>query len=330
VKIYHFDLISPEPLPPKRGVNSVVKNVALSADLRSPLGVRGRINFSIFLKYQHFSSLIIMLFTLFSCTERIEIDPGTDFTRLVVDGSITTEKKTHTVLLTTTAGYFSNLPVPAVSGASVTISDGFVTYKLTEKSPGSYQTTAGISGIPGHLYTLKIKLTTPIGGYSEYSGTSQISPPVVLDSIRLKFNSTWSEKGIWEVKGFFLDHPGTDFYRFLMFKNGTVITDTLSDWYVTDDQFFDGKYLNGTTLAWLQQDKANETLKTGDTVTAEVDVIEKEFADFIRGARFNLSGSNPLFSGPAANVKGNINNGAIGFFSAYSVSRARITVPELH
>jgi hypothetical protein len=272
----------------------------------------------------------ILILTILSCTERIEINPGTDFTRLVVEGTISNEKKVHTVLLTTTADYFSNLPARAVSGASVSISDGDVTYKLTEKSPGSYQTTTGISGIPGHLYMLRIKLTSPIGGYSEYSGASRISPPVVLDSIRLKFNPTWSEKGIWEVKGFFLDRPGTDFYRFLMFKNGTVITDTLSDWYVTDDQFFDGKYLLGTTLAWLQQDKANETVKAGDTITAEVDVIEKEFADFIRGARFNLSGSNPLFSGPPSNVKGNINNGAIGFFEAYSVSRARIVVPVLH
>jgi hypothetical protein len=282
------------------------------------------------MRFKYIIIWVFLVLTMLSCTERIEIDPGTDFTRLVVEGYISTDKKSHTVLLTTTADYFSNLPAPAVSGASVSISDGYVTYKLTEKSPGSYQTAQAIFGIPGHLYTLKIKLTTPIGGYSEYSGTSQISPPVVLDSIRLKFNSTWSEKGIWEVKGFFLDPPGSDFYRFLLFKNGVVITDTLSDWHVTDDQFFNGKYLMGTTLAWLQQDKANESLKTGDTVTAEVNVIGKEFADFIRGARNNLSGSNPIFSGPPSNVKGNINNGAIGFFAAYSVSRARVVVPSFN
>jgi hypothetical protein len=37
-------------------------------------------------------------------------------------------------------------------------------------------------------------------------------------------------------------------------------------------------------------------------------------------------GSNPLFSGPPANVKGNISNGAIGFFAAYTTSRSRIKV----
>jgi len=271
-----------------------------------------------------FAALIL---TFPACTERIEIDPGEGFTRLVVEGSISTDKKIHSVILSTTAGYFSNLPIPHVTGASVSLSDGSTVYKLTESSPGIYQTSPGIAGIPGHIYTLRIKLSSPIGGYSEYSVTSKIFPPVVLDSIQLKFNPTWSEKGIWEVKGFFLDSPGSDYYRFLMFKNGKAVTDTLNDWYVTDDQFFNGKYVLGTTLARLQQDKPDESLKSGDTVTAEVHVIEKEFADFVRNARSNLSGSYPLFSGPLANVKGNISNGAIGFFAAYSVSRARIVVP---
>jgi hypothetical protein len=280
------------------------------------------------MKFKNLFIWAILILTVLSCTERIEIDPGVDFTRLMVEGSFCTDKKIQTVLLSTTAGYFSNQPIPAVTKATVTISDGNVTYKLSEISPGKYQTDTRISGISGHFYTLHIKLAAPIGGYSEYSATSKISPPVVLDSIQLKFNPSWSEKGIWEVKGYFLDSAGPDYYRFLMFKNGIAITDTLSDWYVTDDQFFNGKYLMGSTLAWLQQDKANESLKKGDTVTAEIHVIEKKFADFIRSARSNLSGSNPLFSGPAANVKGNINNGAIGFFAAFSVSRAKIVVPE--
>jgi hypothetical protein len=282
------------------------------------------------MRLKDLSIFTLFVLTVFSCTERIDIDPGEGFTRLVVEGSISTDKKIHSVILSTTAGYFSNLPIPRVTAATVSISDGSAVYKLTESSPGIYQTNPGISGIPGHTYTLRIKLSSPIGGYSEYSGISKIFPPVVLDSIQLKFNPSWAEKGIWEVKGFFLDSPGTDFYRFLMFKNGKAITDTLNDWYVTDDQFFNGKYLLGTTLAWLQQSKEDESLKTGDTVTAEIHVIEKEFADFVRSARSNLSGSNPLFSGPPANVKGNINNGAIGFFAAYSVSRARIVVPVVH
>lgn len=274
--------------------------------------------------------LIISLFLLmaFSCTERIEIDPGEGTERLIVEGSITTEHGNHTVLLSTTAGYFSNQPSPAVSGASVSISDSSTTFSLKENAPGRYQTDSRVYGIPGHVYTLKIRLASPVGGFTEYTAVSELNPPAMLDSVQLKFYPSWSEKGMWEVKGFFRDSPMPDYYRFLIYRNGVLVTDTLNEWHVSDDQFFNGKYLLGITLGWLQQHREDEVLKAGDRVTAEVDAIEKGFSEFIWGARFNLYGSNPLFNGPPANVKGNINNGAIGYFAAYSLSRTTLTVPD--
>jgi hypothetical protein len=281
------------------------------------------------MKHTSVLKLSILLITVFSCTERIEIDPGESYTRLVVEGIISTDRTAQTVILSTTAGYFSNQPVPAVSGALVTLSDGQITYTLKEMSPGRYQTGTAVSGIPGRQYSLYIKLTAPVGGFTEYSATSTMSQKVVLDSIQMKFYPSWSEKGIWEIKGFFLDPPEADFYRFLVSRNGVMITDTLSEWYVTDDQFFNGKYLLGTTIGWLQQHLPDETLKAGDKLTAELDVIDKEFSEFIRSARFNLAGSNPLFSGPPANPKGNISNGAIGYFAAYAITRASCVVTEV-
>jgi hypothetical protein len=59
-----------------------------------------------------------------------------------------------------------------------------------------------------------------------------------------------------------------------------------------------------------------------------VNNIGKDYYDFLIGAQAEIRGSNPLFSGPPANVKGNINNGAIGFFSAYSVTHSSTVTPE--
>ena len=56
--------------------------------------------------------------------------------------------------------------------------------------------------------------------------------------------------------------------------------------------------------------------------------IGSGYANFIWEAQAEVQGSNPLFSGPPANVKGNIDNGAIGFFAAYSVSRAYTIVAD--
>jgi len=270
-----------------------------------------------------------MSFIIVSCTERIDIKLDESFTLLVVDGAITTDTMAHKVALSKTSSYYYNQPAPMVSGAQVTITDGIHTFNLSEKSPGIYQTQPNVFGIPMQTYTLKIRLQEEIGGYSEYTASSTLYPVSPLDSIGLAFHPDYSEDGFWEVKCYVLDPFTTDFYRFLISRNQTLITDTLDEWFVTDDRFFNGNYTNGATIGMLDQSKPDEVLNAGDTVTAEVNSIGKEYAYFLWDTQSELFGSNPLFSGPPANVKGNINNGAIGFFAAYSVTRAFVVTPYL-
>jgi hypothetical protein len=215
-----------------------------------------------------------------------------------------------------------------VTGADVSITDGESVFMLKEDSPGLYYTDPVVFGIPGHIYTLNIKLLSPVGGYSEYTASSELNTVSPLDSAGLQFNPDWSTNGVWEVKCFVQDPPTSDYYRFLIMKNDRMITDTLNDWFVTDDRFFNGTYTYGATIAYLEQGSQEEGLNTGDEITIELNNIGKEYANFLWDAQSELFGSNPLFSGPPANVKGNISNGAIGFFAAYSVTRASAITPE--
>jgi hypothetical protein len=274
------------------------------------------------------TGLLVAMITV-SCTERINIDLDESFTRLVVDGAITTDTMAHKVILSGTSSYFYNQPALMVSGAQVTITDGTNTFELTEGTPGIYLTQSNVFGIPGHTYSLKIKLPVEIGGFSDYSASSLLNPVNPLDSIGLRFRPEYSIDGFWEVQCYVQDPPTSDFYRFIISKNNKVITDSLQEWFVTDDRFFNGNYTNGASIANLDQSKPEEVLAEGDTITAEVNNIGKEYASFIWDAQSELFGSNPLFSGPPANVKGNINNGAIGFFSAYSVTRAKAITPVI-
>jgi hypothetical protein len=149
----------------------------------------------------------------------------------------------------------------------------------------------------------------------------------MVDSIGLLFHPDWGNMGIWEVKCYVLDPISEDFYRFMILRNGVMITDTLSDWFVIEDKFFNGNYVNGAAIGFLDQESPEEMLNPGDIVTAEVHSIGKDYAAFIGEAQSELWGSNPLFSGPPANVKGNISNGAFGFFAAYAVTREETVVP---
>ena len=101
-----------------------------------------------------------------------------------------------------------------------------------------------------------------------------------------------------------------------------MVSDTLNEWFVTDDKFFNGNYAYGATIAYLEQDLPEVGLRPGDKITVELNSIGKDYAGFLQAAQTELFGSNPLFSGPPANVIGNINNGAVGFFAAYSTTRA--------
>ena len=49
-----------------------------------------------------------------------------------------------------------------------------------------------------------------------------------------------------------------------------MLTDTLDEWFVTDDRFFNGNYAYGAPIAYLQQGKDDEKLIAGDTVTVEM------------------------------------------------------------
>ena len=274
---------------------------------------------------------IIILFLaitgMYSCTERIDIPLDDSDVRLVVDGAITTDTSIQTVILSSTSSYYYDQLTPRVSGAQVSISDGTQTFALSEVEAGKYCTDASVFGVPGRTYTLNIKLGSPIGGTTDYSAVSTLYPVVPLDSIALLFHPDWSEKGIWEVKCYVQEPPSVDFYRFLVSRNNVILTDSIDEWFVTDDKFFNGNYTNGATVAYLQQGTAQEGLNTGDTVSVEVNSIGKGYANFLWEAQAELRGSNPLFSGPPANVKGNITNGAVGYFAAYSTTRAYTLTP---
>lgn len=269
---------------------------------------------------------VLLCNLIISCTERIDIELDESSVRLVVEGAITTDTMAHKVVLTKTTSYYYDQESPPVTGASVSITAGERNIQLYEKKPGVYYTDSVFYGLEGLTYILNITLVSPVGGHTEYSASSYMNDAVRIDSADLIFHPEWSDSGFYEIRCFLKDPPTSDYYRWLIYRNGYILSDTLDEWFVTDDRFFNGSYLNGATVAFVDQGSENEQLEAGDVITLELNSIGRDFAGFLWEAQSELMGSNPLFSGPPANVKGNISNGAIGFFAAYTTSRYRIKV----
>jgi hypothetical protein len=264
-----------------------------------------------------------------SCVERIDVKLDPTYVRLVVDGSITTDTSKYIVNLTQTADYFYNAPIPRVTNAIVTLYDGDSSYTLKETEPGHsgiYESESNIIGTVGKTYTLNIRLAGEIGGNSNYSSSCELMSVTPLDSTSVVFHDDWGEDGFFEVK-IFAQEPGneTNFYMFNLYRNGRLMSDTISKVVVSDDKYINGSYINGLGAFYLNNSNSWERLYPGDTITLQMSGITKEyynFVDEVKSAGFNI----PFFVGPPANVVGNVNNGGVGFFTAYSNSYATTVV----
>jgi hypothetical protein len=268
-----------------------------------------------------FLILTAILLIVSSCTERIDIQLDDTYTRLVVYGAITTDTTSHYIELSTTTSYYYNEAPPPVTGASLEISDDQGNVEtLAEVEPGKYATSPQFAVVPGRIYTLTIDLAQEINGSKHYIATTGTNTIYPIDSIGLVYQPDWGEKGFYEVTCYYLDRLSKDFYMFNIYKNGELLTDTLKYRIVTDDSFFNGNYTNGIGVGYLDQSKESEVLRVGDTITFQGCDITEDYYNFIVTLQSETGYQNPLFSGPPANVKGNISNGAAGFFAAYGVA----------
>jgi len=272
---------------------------------------------------------IILLANIAACTEKIDVTLDTTYSRLVVDGQIQSDTGAYLIALTQSADYFSNEPVPRVVNATVSINDGqniFFLHETQKGISGIYETDSNFAGKTGKTYTLDIELQEEIAGKTSFEATSYLPTVTHLDSISTQFHPEWGRNGIWTVK-LWAQEPGDEvnYYLFNLYRNGILLTDTITKKVISDDKFYNGSYMNGVDVVYLNNEHPWETIYPGDTIMLQMSGITKEYFDFIdevKQSGFNI----PFFTGPPANVKGNVNNGGVGFFSAFSNSFAKTLV----
>lgn len=283
----------------------------------------------------HFNirTLIVLLAIstmLWNCTERIELNLDSTYTRLVVEGNVTSDTMTHWIRLSETSDYFHNQVAPAVTGARVSVDDGVSVHLLTESDtlPGWYFTSPDYHGIPGRTYTLRIGNVDidKDGEPEDYSAASTMNPVNSLDSIKIEWFDTFFTG--YQVRIWAWDSPQPDWYAFKVRKNGILLTDTLYEMIVQSDEFFNGNYTYGIPSQFLSTDKPDEVVEVGDTITFEINGITEEYYNYVIEAQSQVFPQTPLFSGPPANIRTNIDNGAIGFFEAYSVNYSSTIATE--
>jgi len=269
---------------------------------------------------------IAIAITLFqSCTERIDIDPDSTDVRCVIYGELTTDTTAHLVKVTRSADYFTNKQAEPISGAIISITDGMNVFPLTESStqPGNYFTNSDVYGVPGNTYTLNVDNVNLLGDgvMRSYSATSELKHVTKIDSIDAVYNKLWEA---WEIKTWALDPEASeDYYMFKVSINDVLNTDSLINIVVVEDKFFNGSYTNGITVYFIE---GSDTIKTNDRIRVDICGINEDYYKFIVEAQTIVGPQIPMFSGPPANIRTNLNNRAIGYFVAYSKKSSNCVV----
>ncbi|NOR87937.1 MAG: DUF4249 family protein [Bacteroidales bacterium] len=265
---------------------------------------------------------ILALFIMNSCTERLEIELDETYNRLVVEANITTDTSNHFFTLSQTSSYFYNQPPPKVIGAHIMITDNLGNETtFTESGAGKYVSPDNFYGVAGRTYEIDIELEEAIGESKFYQASSDLVSVDPIDSIGVAFNANIGREGYWIIKLYATDPVGVEnFYMFNVYNNGELMTDTLNKVSFTDDRLFDGNFTYGIGVAYFKNIEDDQPFKVGDTVVLEMAGLNKDQYIYLNEVIQATSFQNPMFGGPPANVKGNISNGAFGYFGSYSTT----------
>ncbi len=256
----------------------------------------------------------ICLLTVTRCIKVIDIDLNSADPQYVIEGEITNETKTYQVKVTKTLNFNENNRFPAVSNAFVTLSDDTGNMDtLRETAPGLYETTT-ILGIPGRTYTLSVQHNGKT--FTSVSKMPDLVPLISIGTEESIFGSdgpvSTSNKPYFAIP-LYQDPSGVkNYYRFLQTINGKHDPAFL----VRNDNFSDGKLSVEPVIS------SNTDMFKGDTLNFQMQCIDGAVYDYFFSTDASTGSSQTTPSNPVSNIKG----GALGYFSACSVSAIRIIV----
>lgn len=266
-------------------------------------------------RYTYLPGILFILFSFFSCEKVIEIDLADSKEVIVIEAQVTNTSMPFTVKISKTAPYFGDQSNKPVSGAKVSIKSekGRLKY-FTEESPGLY-TYNKTPAFPNLLYILTVEYE----GVT-YTAQSFMNETVSISDLSLSYfdGLGFLESG-YRINTFIRDPADVEnYYRIKYFVNGKAST-RKSGISLYSDLLFNGK---GIGLG-----QRSLVFKTTDTVTVELQSIDKAAYDYFTTLE-SISGLDIMQTVSPANPISNFNNGALGYFSAYSLDRRTIVIKD--
>lgn len=241
---------------------------------------------------------------LLSCIEKIEIPLDQITSTIVIEGALSNAMTSHIVKISRTQAYFDDTPPQMVEGAIVSVEDSSSTYYFTETSPGIYF-LGYLRASPGQEYVLNVEL-----GDQLYTASTIMPRTPVIDSISFEVDDSDHDWVFVKMYGQENTLPG-DYYFWGVYKNYIYQSDNITKLHFLSDILINGSYLNGLKVQTVEA-------RPGTRVSLQMASISRDYYNYsIAILKETVYNTGPFKPAPAS-LKGNISNGALGFFYAYN------------
>jgi hypothetical protein len=263
-----------------------------------------------YFKIKYLAEGLFIISILTGCKKVINVKLDNADIQIVISGEVNNKPGPYKIDISKSVNYSSDNVFPPVSGAFVTITGDNVVDTLSETSPGIYS-THHLRGKPGKLYEMCVSLDGSV-----YTASSLMPQPVPFDSISFLAGR---ENNIYAVANF-QDPPGVaNYYQFIEYSNQLRFSNGRGN-SVFSDRLSDGRYISR-----LLYDDSTD-IKSGIVLTVEMKCIDKAVYTYW-DELLNISGRGPGFSSPTpANPTSNISGGALGYFSANTITSRSVEI----
>lgn len=256
-------------------------------------------------------ALISGILLLSSCEQVIELDLRDSDARIVIEGSITDEPGSCRVRVTQVVNYDAPNTPNTISGASVSIIDNGVSYVMEETEPGTYE-VPDLTGVPGHTYQLVV-----VANGNNYTSTCAMPQKIEIDTAYLDLEVFFIDTNL-TTNFEFQDIAGVpNYYRYIIEDSDK---DNNRSILIDDDTFFDGQLAEQRIISF------NDKIEQGDTIRLQLWSIDEAVHLYLKTLNSVIDGASGQQAAPA-NPTSNIEGGAMGYFTAHTVSRSTLVVP---
>lgn len=272
-------------------------------------------------------SIAILIVTLTSCTDVVDVDVPKAAPRLVIEASLDWEKGTlgneQNIKLSLSTPYFDSISIDNVIGASVIVTNDTdnSTFVFIDQNDGNYTTTNFIP-IIGQSYTLEVIYNGEV-----YIAQETMTGVVDIAEINQSVEDGFNDEAL-EVNVLFDDPQGIDnFYLFRLQEQG----DLLVELFDISDEFTDGNQMKVFYEKEDDEDINQEEFEAGDVVSIDFHGVSETYYNYIRLLIEQYGSVGDPFSTTPVALRGNCTNAsdpdkyAFGYFRLTEVVKTTYT-----